>query len=161
MFLLAKDKQLTGIYIIYIASLIMNVAPNIAISSFGALLFMVVFLATYVLKFTAKKDSVEYSHYVYLIKTIWIFSLFVLVGCFAAYYFGDHTIINNIMTDTMNGNVTSVENMSSSLIEYARANKYFFGLIFLPVTLHLMYRLGKGVYLARKDFPIENPKSWL
>ena len=161
MFLFAKDKQTTSLYVLYIVSLIMNVVPNITISSFGALLFLVVFVGTYILKFTSKKESTHYSHYAYLTKTIWIFTLFVMISMVAAYYFGDHTIINNMVSSVTSGNMVSVEQMSMAIMDYANANKYVFGLIFLPVTVHLFYRLGKGLYLARKDEPIPNPKSWL
>lgn len=161
MFLLAKNKQTTSIYILYIASLIMSVVPNTIISSFSSVLFLVVFIATYILKYNADKQSTNYSHYAYLTKTIWIFSLFVMIGTVIAYYLGDHSIINNMVDSVMNGIVMSVEEMSYRLMEYGYANKYIFGIIFAPVTLHLFYRLGKGLHLAHKDKAIPNPKSWI
>lgn len=161
MFLFAKNKQLSGIYILYIISLILNVVPNIILSSFGSVLFFVIFIVTFIFKLSSPKDSVEYSHYAYLIKTIGIFALFVFIGIIFAYYLGDHTIINNMMTSAINGMVPDINNLSSIIMDYTHVNKYIFGIIFLPITIYLFYRLGKGLYLARKNEKVFNLKSWI
>ena len=53
------------------------------------------------------------------------------------------------------------DQMMSLLIEYSYANAALFAIVFVPITLHLVYRLSKGISLARKNAPISNPKSWL
>ena len=160
MILFAKNKELVGIYLLYIISLILNVVPNTAMASFGALLFIVLFIATYVQRARSKEKPVEYSHYQYIIKTIWIFSLFFLVGAITAYFLADHSIINNMTDLIMKGTMMTPEQMTSLTMDYARANKFVFGIIFIPITIHVFYRLGKCFFLARKNESIPNLKSW-
>ena len=161
MFLFAKNKEITSIYLLYIVSLIMNIIPHITISSFGTIILLVVFVATYILRRKAPNDSINHTHYAYLIKTIWIFSLFVLLGILLSYYLGDHTIINNVVSNVNNGQMITQQAFSIELMKYANANKYVFGLIFTPITLHLFYRLGKGIHKARQNLPITNLRTWI
>ncbi len=160
MILFADNKELAGIYLLYIISLILNVVPNTALATFGALLFLVLFIATYVQRARSKEKPVEYSHYQYIIKTIWIFSLFFVVGAIAAYFLADHSIINNMTDLIMQGTMMTPEQMTSLTFDYARANKFVFGGIFVPITIYVFYRLGKGFFLARKNVEIQNLKNW-
>ena len=160
MILFAKKKQVAGVYILYIASIIMNLIPVFSIAFLGVLLFLVSFIANYILKYSADKQSMDYGHYAYMTKTIWIFSFLVLIGLVLSYFIGDHAVIINMMQSAQSGVIYSADEMMALSADYIKSNMVLFA-YFIPVTLHLIYRMAKGFYKAHKGLPIKNPKSWL
>ena len=156
-----KNNQVTGIYILYILSIILNLIPIFSLASLGILLFLITFVANYILKYTAQKDMADYSHYAYMTKTIWIFSLLVLIGCGLAYFFGDHSIITNMIASAHAGVLLTSDQIMALSASYLKANALLFAGYFLPITFYLVYRMIKGAYESYTGDDIENPKSWL
>lgn len=156
-----NNKQVTGIYILYIASIIMNLLPIFSIATLGMLLFLVTFIANYILKFKADKQNADHGHYTYMTKTIWIFSLLVLIGLVLSYFIGDHTIVQNMMKSAQSGIIYTSEQMMSMTADYIKDNALLFGGYFLPVTFYLIYRMGRGLYESMTGQVIDNPKGWL
>ncbi len=156
-----KNNEVTGIYVLYVVSIIMNLIPIFSIASFGILIFFVTFITNYILKFTRDKQSADYSHYAYMTKTIWIFSFFVLIGLGLSYFIGDHSIVINMMHSAQSGVMFTSDQLMSLSADYLKANMVLFGGYFIPVTLHLIYRMAKGSYKSYKGQAITNLKSWI
>ena len=156
-----KNNQVTGIYGLYIVSIIMNLLPIFSIATLGMLLFLITLIANYILKFSANKETFDYTHYAYMTKTIWIFSLLVLIGLVLSYFIGDHTIVHNMIQSAQSGVIYSSEQMMGMTADYIKDNMLLFGGYFLPVTFYLIYRMGRGLYESMTGQTIDNPKSWL
>jgi len=156
-----KNNQVTGMYVLYVASIIMNLVPIFSIASLGAILFLVTFVANYILKFTSNKQSADFTHYHFMTQTIWIFSFLVLIGLGLSYFWGDHSIIANIMQAAQSGVIYTKEQLMDLSASYIQANIFLFGGYFIPVSLYLTYRMGKGFYKSYKKQAIINFRSWL
>lgn len=160
MILMSQNKNIVILYMIFIASVLMNFIPSMVIQSWGGILFFISFIATYISKFKAEKGSIKHTHYSYIIKTIWIFSLFTFIGIVLAYALGDHTTINILTADFQSGRIPSNQEMTDALIKYGMENITLFLIIFLPIMLHVLYRLGNGLLLARSN-KLPSLKSWI
>jgi uncharacterized membrane protein len=134
--------------------------PYFTIATMGLILFLVVFVIIYLYKSSLDKDSFDWAHCHYMTKTIWIFSLFALITIIAAYLLGDHSVINHFAERIANGHTPPKREMMLVLGAYSRDNLMLFVLLFIPVTIYLVYRLGKGAYKARKGI-LPNLKSWI
>ena len=156
-----KNNQVTGIYVLYIISIILNLIPIFSLASLGIVLFLVTFITNYILKYTSKKDMADYSHYAYMTKTIWIFSFLVLIGLGLSYFIGDHTIVINMMQSAQSGVLFTSEQIMGLSASYLKANALLFAGYFLPTTFYLVYRMVKGAYESYTGDDIENPNSWL
>ena len=161
MFLLSQNNNIVTVYAALILAIFMNFIPSLTIQSWGGVLFLITFLVTYIFKFNTDKESFDYNHYSYITKTIWIFSLFSFIGIILAYLLGDHTLINQLVNDIKNGTIPTNQDIFDVTMAYGRQNILLFAVIFLPITFYLLYRLGKGVHLARQNKIIPNLKSWI
>lgn len=160
MILLSQNKNIILLYLIFIVSILMNFVPSIIIQSWGGILFLISFIATYIAKFGADKDSFQHAHYSYIIKTVWIFSFFSFFGILAAYFFGDHSIIHSLTADVQSGIIPTNDKIIDTLIEYGTHNIVLFLTLFVPIILYALYRLGKGLLLARNN-QTPSLKSWI
>lgn len=142
-------------------SIILNTVPVSIISSFGSLLFIVIFIATYVYKSKAPEDSLIHNHMRFIIKSIWVSSLILLVGMIASYLLADHTIIHQTYNTIMSGTYLTQEQIHGLIMDYMKANLFVFILTLTPCLIYLLYRLSKGILHARKGYIIPDLKSWM
>lgn len=156
-----NNNQVTSMYALYIISIIMNLLPIFSIATLGMFIFLVTFIANYILKFKADNQSADHGHYTYMAKTIWIFSFLVLIGLVLSYFIGDHTIVNNMIQSAQNGIMYTSEQMMGMTADYIKDNALLFGGYFLPVIFYLIYRMGRGLYESMTGQVIDNPKGWL
>ncbi len=166
-----KDKERKNIMHIYAAlaaALTMQVIPSIEIQLFGACLFMGVLIGAYIFRARSEAESLCKNHMIYIIRTIWIWSLFFSIGAAIATLWivrsGDHSIIQTAVNQVMSGIVPSEEGMMDILYSYLRAN---FSLIATVCTLtigpgmvYLIYRLSKGLSRAHKGHRIGDVTKW-
>lgn len=156
-----EQKNITYLYIALFVSLGMNFIPYIIIQQFGFLLFITLFIATYIYKHQSDPDSLTKNHMIFIIRTIWIGSLILTVGIIAAGLLADNTIIHNTVDGVMNGVYFSETELNDILIEYTRQNLLVFAATILPSIGYLIYRFIKGAILANKNQLIPNLKHWL
>ena len=155
-----EQKKIVTFYALLIAAVIFNFLPSMQIQTVGLIIFFVCFIGLYIARGTAKKASMMYSHGSYMIKSIWISSLFFLIGGVFAGVFGDHSIIDGIIDSITQGVVIAPDEMNNMMIEYAKSNFVVFLLSLLPSILYLLYRFVRGLRVAIKNSSINNPGSW-
>jgi len=161
MALLSDNKTLSSLYGTYIVAIILNFMPSVMVQTIGGILFIATFIYTYIVRYRSKKETIENDHARYLIKTVWIFSLFTVIGIIIAYGLGDHSIIYQFMNDIMqNGLIPAEDQIMQILIDYTQVNLVLFALIFLPITLYLFYRFAKGMRAAQRNKKPDNLNSW-
>jgi uncharacterized membrane protein len=156
-----EQKTTLQLYYAYIASIICNVIPSSTVQTFGLILFIIIFIATYIFRSKAKDKSFMHNHMHYIIKSIWISSLILIIGMIAAYFMADHSIIYNIMENAKNGLVLTQDQLNSILMNYMRANLLVFIVTLTPCLIYLAYRLSKGIVYAKGGYIVPNLKSWI
>lgn len=156
-----KDqKTILQFYTAYIVAIICNIIPSSAVQTFGLILFIVIFIATYVLRGKSAKDSLIYNHMQFMIKSIWISSLILLMGMTAAYFIADHSIIYQTIESAKSGVFLTESQLNSILMDYMRANIFTFILTLTPSLIYLVYRFSKGVMYAKDGYVVPNLKNW-
>lgn len=155
-----ETKKIIYLYSAYLIAIICNIVPSSIIQSLGLILFLVIFITTYVYKYKSQEDSVTYSHMTYIIKTIYISSLWLLIGMVLAYYFADHMIIHQAIQSLQNGMPLTENDLNRIMMNYLKQNIEIFTLTLSPSLIYLIYRFGKGIIIAQKDSVIHNPKNW-
>lgn len=156
-----KDQKNTlHLYIVFIISLICNVIPSTAIQFFGALLFIVALIAAYFYRAKHNKNTLVYTHMHFLIKTVWISSLFLAIGILAAVILADHSLIHQTTDQVMNGMFLDEARLHSILADYTKTNLMIFILTLSPSLLYFLYRLVKGIMAVQDNKLMPNPKDW-
>ncbi|HPF78222.1 MAG TPA: hypothetical protein PLF01_02920 [Alphaproteobacteria bacterium] len=156
-----EQSNIVQIYIAFIVAIIMNFVPSTAVQALGGILLLLIVIATYIYRARADKKSLTFGHMAYLIQSFWISSLLLLIGIFAAYLLGDHTIINNTVDRVMGGMMMTEEQLDAIMMNYLRTNFMVFSLTISPSLIYLTYRVVKGLLLAKDGKNINKPKSWL
>lgn len=156
-----KDQKTTlQIYLAYIIAVICNVIPSSTVQTFGLILFIVIFAATYFYRGKSPADSFIHNHMQFIIKSIWVSSLILLIGMIAAYFMADHTIVYQTYETIMNGIFLTQDQINGFVMDYMRANIFTFVVTLMPSLIYLAYRLAKGILHARKGYIVPHSKSW-
>lgn len=156
-----EQKTILQIYYALIASVILSILPSIVAQTFGFILFIVIFMATYYFRHKSDEKSLTHNHTQFIIKSIWVSSLVLLAGMGAAYLFGDHSIIYNAVDYVKAGNFFTESQLNNIIMNYMKENIFVFLFTLMPCLIYLIYRLCKGTVHAQKGQLIPNLKSWL
>ncbi len=155
-----QQQNMLTLYIGFFVSTILNFFPNYNIQIFAFIFFFILLVTAYIYRSKYKDDEFQYSHSKYIIKTIWIFSFFLLLGTMAAGIFADNSSINNIMDQAMNGIIMSESELETILMAYTKQNFFVFLITIGPSFLYFFYRIFNGFSLVRNNRPITNLKNW-
>ena len=156
-----KDKNTAlQIYGVYLISLICNIVPSNAIQTFGMVLFIIIFIATYIYRSKSEENSLMNTHMRYIIKSIWVSSIFLMIGMIGAYLLADHSIVNQTVNAVKQGMMFSEDQINDLLLTYCKANSFVFIATLSPSLIYLTYRLIKGMLITKNNAPITNLKNW-
>ena len=120
-----------------------------------------ILITAYIYRAKSEEETLQNSHSHYIIKTIWIFSLFLFIGIILAGLFSDNTALQNTIDNAKSGIMMSEAELENILANYFQNNFLVFALTIGPSFLYFIYRLYKGVTYAKNDTPITNLKSWM
>ncbi len=156
-----KDqKNILSLYVGIFISIILNFVPVYSVQVFGFVFFFASLISCYIYRSRSKENSLQHSHAVYLIKTIWIFSLFLFIGIIAAGLLADNSSIHAIIDQASNGIMPNERAMEEVLINYMKNNMLVFMVTIGSSFIYAFYRLYKGMLLVKNNNIISNTKSW-
>ena len=173
----AETGKIMRVYGALAASLILLLLPHVAFCAMALLLFMGVMIVAYVMRGKADVQSLTHDHMTFIIRTIWIGSLFALVTTvIAAVYmlgYADQSPLMPCAEQAMNAASASTPAdmkqidalMQPCVSAYVSANKVVLAVSVLIAGLlplvYFAYRLAKGLSRARRSHRIGDNKSWL
>lgn len=155
-----EQQNILTLYIGLIISTILNFVPIYSAQIFGAIFFLVLLIFSYIYKSQSEEASIQNSHARYIIKTIWIFSLFLLIGVILAGLFADNSAIQQTIDQVMAGVMMDETALESILSGYMKDNAFTFFVTIAPSFLYFFYRLIKGTLKIKNNNPMTNLKSW-
>lgn len=156
-----EQKMITQLYGAFVAAFVMSFIPVQIVSVFGNLLFLAVLIWAYILKAKAEKESLIENHTLYIIRTIWISSVFLGIGIVAASFMADNTAIHDFMEQMKAGYLPQENDIQNVLNRYYASNLHVFVMTLGPSVLYLIYRIGKGLTRATKGYRLAQPREWL
>jgi uncharacterized membrane protein len=163
-----KEKQtVLGLYGAFAATIIAHLYPVGIMGLLAICLAIAVVIYAYVLKAKTDPTSLTHNHMVFIIRTIWIGSVYLLICmAIATIYLWprvDMTLINMVARGELS--VATPEDMKSIEIRFMLDNKQLMfeaGLMaFALPALFFIYRCTKGVIRASKGYRLNDIKSWL
>lgn len=141
-------KDIKNLYRALIFSIIFQVIPFYGLQVFGLILFTVVLCWAYLLKTKYFDAPFGKSHAIHIIKTIWNFSSFLIIGMIIGglwlYSSADQTALTNYTDNIMSTGSVSEQGMEQA---YQTAIKDNFGLIvkvgLITLGPPLVYLIGR------------------
>ncbi|MBL4588845.1 MAG: hypothetical protein JKY11_02045 [Alphaproteobacteria bacterium] len=149
---LKELKDIKNLYRLLIFSVIFQIIPSFGLQIFGAILFMVVLFWAYFLKTKYVDDPFGKSHAVHVIKTIWNFSSFfvigLVIGSIIFYIKADQSTLTAYTDQIMSTGAVSEAEMESVMKQTIKDNLGLvikIGLVTLgPSVLYLIARIWSG-----------------
>lgn len=172
----SEQKTLNAVYGALAAMTVLSFVPHMTVATIALLLFIIIFIALYVVKSKAHKDGVVENHMIYLIRTLWIVQLIAVitltVACIYLLPLFDSSalepctnkVANMAMSDpNINYQAMSDEIqpcMDQMMADNRTALLNATLIAGIPVLLYLLFRLFKGGSRALKGYRVANPKGW-
>jgi uncharacterized membrane protein len=155
-----QQKNILTVYIGLIICAIFQFVPFFGAQLFSALFFIILFISAYTYRARANEDSLQKTHTGYIIKTIWIFSLFLFLGMILASILADSTSIHDTLDKAKNGVMMSEVELNAIMAGYMKTNLWVFISCLGPSFMYFIYRLTKGIRLVRNYQHITDTKNW-
>ena len=164
-----EQKTVMRVYAAIVASVILQAMPMIVAQGIGTLILFGAWVASYIVRWRAAPEGLIHNHMIWLSRTLWISSLLISIGIVLAgawvFEEGDHTVIDRLANEIMNGSTPSETSLANAGKEYFQTNfRLILGASLLtvgPGFAYFFYRILRGFVRAGHGYRMANPKSWL
>ena len=170
-----EQKKIVNIYAFLSAGLVLSFVPVASAALLGTVMFIGTFIYLYSLRKSSEPESLSHDHTTFLIRTIWIVSLFSIFTMAIAVVYVlsvyDPTPVHDCVNQLMGGHVSDMtyfsavgETQNICVDNFVKANLSALiigGIIAMgPLAIYLVYRVAKGLSRAMKGHRIGDVKSW-
>ena len=160
--------KILALYVVFSFAVLMGCLPNMSAQNAGAIAAFILLISAYIFESKHASDSLETHHAIFIIRTIWIWSIFLLIGmCGAGYVVsqqGDMSAIDLLMNNVTNGIVPTEDDINVTLDSYFNTNSSLIlktALIWLaPAQIYAVWRIALGATRAYKGYRILNFRGW-
>ena len=138
--------------------------PTYDMQNMAMILTIVMLIGLYVLRSREEKDSLMHHHTSFMIRTIWIYSLFFVIAMSAAVYtvykIGNVSVFSMMMTNIQSGAIPSHDEMENSVIQMmSDNNQILLSWLALP-CLYMVMRVIRGGSRAYRNYRLQNIYAW-
>ncbi|HNQ92629.1 MAG TPA: hypothetical protein PKI93_06830 [Alphaproteobacteria bacterium] len=158
-------------YILYISLLIGVVSgcmPHMTMQTVSAVVVFVALILAYFIRSREEEDHLVWHHATFVIRTIWIWSLFIVIGMvgagFTVQMTADMSAIDALTARIMEGMVPSEYDIEASTQAYLNTN---YNLILTttiawlaPAQVYALWRVYKGLSRAKDGYRVQNLRGW-
>lgn len=142
--------------------------PSYAAQNAGLILIPILLILVYILRMRARLDSLEYHHFTFIIRTLWIYSLLAGIGAIGAswvvYRDGDSSAIDALIGQIQSGIPPAQQDLEATGHSYIDANMNLIlrsmMLWMSPAFLYMIWRVTRGSMRAYKNYRVHNIYSW-
>jgi len=165
---LQPQHTVIAVYAAFGICLITSCIPNMSIQNYSALFTIILQIAAYFLRRREEPDSFAHNHIDFIIRTIWIWSLFFVIGMAGAGMMisqsGDMSALDQLMSSVTDGSIPTEADMNQTAQVYFETNYALIlrtTLLWLgPAQLYAVWRIARGLSRALKGYRLANPRSW-
>lgn len=165
---LTPPQKITALYAAYGLCVVMTCLPDMTMQNVAAIMTFILLAALYLLRSKWPEDSLEAHHTTFIIRTIWIWSAFLILGMIGAGMVisqnGDMSALDQLSSDIANGMPPTEDAMNQSAKAYFETNYDLIlktTLMWLsPAQIYAVWRIARGLSRALKGYRLSNIKSW-
>ncbi len=166
---LSPIKKIIPLYIALAFSILAGCIPHMMAQNIGAFGSLLVLISAYIMESKHHKESLEAHHCIYIIRTIWIWSAFLIISLIGAGIDvsdkADMSAIDDLTANILNGMIPTEMQMQAAVNKCLDTNLELIlrtTVIWVaPAQLYGTWRCIRGFARARHGFRLANPRSWL
>lgn len=166
--MMTAQKKITALYSAFALCVMMVCVPLMSVQNWAAILSLLVLISAYILRKKSPADSLEAHHATFVIRSLWIWSLVLILGMAGAGWVvsqnGDMAAITHLVDSVMNGAILSEDEINNAFNDYIATN---YDLILkttvmwlAPAQIYGVWRIARGMSRAWKGYRVHNPSSW-
>lgn len=164
-----SDKQKnTFLYVLLLVGVIVGCLPDASMQGISALLGLVALMAAYAIRSKAKEDDLVWHHSTFVIRTIWIWSLFLVIGMVGAALViqmnADMSAITDLVNSANSGIIPTEGDVDLTMQKFMDTNYDMMlrtTIIWLaPAQVYAVWRSYKGLSRAWLGYRVANLRSW-
>lgn len=160
--------KILSLYAIFSFAILMGCLPNMDAQNISAIAIIILLIAAYIFKSKNGPDRLETHHAIFVIRTIWIWSTFLLLGIIGAGFIiatsGDMSTIHQFMDSVNNGIVPTEDDINTLTQSYLESNSTLIiktaVVCLAPSQIYASWRIIRGAMRAFKGYRIQNFRSW-
>lgn len=138
--------------------------PTYDMQNISMMLTVFVLVMLYIIRSREKSDSLLRHHTTFMIRTIWIYSLFYTIALCAAVYtiyqIGDISTITSMTDSIQQGAIPGHDDMEATVIQFMSDNQnILISWLSLPM-FYIVLRVVRGASRAYHNYRVLNIYSW-
>lgn len=142
--------------------------PHMSAQNVGLTGILVVLILSYIKRCFSEADSLEHHHLSYIIRTIWIYSLFAAIGILGAGWViwsdGNNAAIDALTSMVEQGGMPNEADMHATVNAYLADNENLIMksmiLWMMPSLLYFILRIARGIGRGWNNYRVQNIYSW-
>jgi uncharacterized membrane protein len=172
-----QRKTILNLYAAFAVSLVLTFVPHVIIGAVSLIFALGVLVAAYMVRRRNQPESLAANHATFIIRTIWIGSLFSVITLaigsaimipridYASFGPCAQNMAAQGMDWAANASHNEVWMLASPCFDvFLRDNMQILilaGVVsILPIIIYFGYRITKGVLRASRGYRLPNPKAW-
>ena len=165
-----KKERMSIIFFYTLCALLAAIAcvPLMGAQNIGLTGILFALILTYIKRSFSEVDSLEHHHLTYIIRTIWIYSLFAAVGILGAgwmiYNDGNNAAIEALTSMIEQGSAPTEGDIETTVNTYLADNQNLIlqsmVMWMLPSLLYFIWRIGRGLERGWKNYRVSNIYAW-
>lgn len=164
-----KRLIVLGFYWMCLLAALFSFIPLMVTMNIGFTAIFLILIAAYVRRSYTEEDSFEHHHLTFIIRSLWIYSLFASIGLIGGGWMvwenGDREAIDTLVNAVMGGAIPTEADFDQTARAYMIDNQALMHkalvMWMFPSTLYLVWRLGRGILRAFRNYRVQNIYAWL
>lgn len=168
MYVVSDKQKIASLYVPLLVGVIFGCLPDASMQGISALLDLIVLIAAYGIRSEAKEDDLVWHHSTFVIRTIWIWSLFLVIGMAGAALViqmnADMGAITDLVNSANSGIIPTEGDVDLTMQKFMDTNYDMMlrtTIIWLaPAQVYAVWRSYKGLSRAWLGYRVANLRSW-
>lgn len=162
-----KQKNFT-LYLTLLVGVVLGCMPQMDMQTYSALIVFVSLTLAYFIRGRETGDTLVFHHATFVIRTIWIWSLFMILAMIGAgvtiQTSADMSVIDDLLARISSGMLPDESALDSTIQSFLEMN---YNLILTttiawlaPAQVYALWRVYKGLSRAKDGYRVQSLRSW-
>lgn len=157
-----------SLYVLLLMGIVIGCIPFTSMQALSVVIDLIALVSAYSFRSKAQNDDLVWHHATFVIRTIWIWSLFLVIGVIGSSLFiqmnADMSAITDLINSVNSGMVPTESDIDLTMQKFMETNQDMMlrtTIIWLaPAQVYAVWRVYKGLSRAWVGYRVANLRSW-
>lgn len=157
-----------SLYVLLLIGIVAGCIPSTPMQGLSVVVDLIALVSAYLFRSKAQEDDLIWHHSTFVIRTIWIWSLFLVIGVIGSSLFiqmnADMSAITDLINSVNSGTIPTESDVDLTMQKFMETNHDMMlrtTIIWLaPAQVYAVWRVYKGLSRAWVGYRVANLRSW-